>query len=211
MSTRAHVRNRFVLIGDLALIIVSVLGSFALRLDVSELPFYFPAVLMMCAVALIVKVPTFYFFGLYRRLWMYASTNELRLITIAVTTASVLTSGAMLLLISFDLVKPGMPRSALGIDWLISLILIGGSRFALRILAEQSSSQTNSKTRHALILGAGDAGALVVRELQKTSQLNLIPIGFLDDDPAKQNHQIYGVSVIGKIEQLEKILDTKKN
>jgi FlaA1/EpsC-like NDP-sugar epimerase len=210
MSTRTHIRNRFVLIGDLALIIVSVLGSFALRLDVSELPFYFPAVLVMCAVALIVKIPTYYFFGLYRRLWMYASTNELRLITIAVTTASVLTSGLMLLLIAFDLIKPGMPRSALGIDWLISLILIGGSRFTLRILAEQNTNLTNGKTRHALILGAGDAGALVVRELQKSSQLNLIPIGFLDDDPAKQNHQIYGVSVIGKIEQLENILNTKQ-
>jgi FlaA1/EpsC-like NDP-sugar epimerase len=210
MSSRAHIRNRFVLIGDIVLIIVSVLGSFALRLDVGELPFYFPAVLVMCAVALIVKIPTYYFFGLYRRLWMYASTNELRLITIAVTSASILTSGLMLLLISFDLIKPGMPRSALGIDWLISLILIGGSRFALRILAEQNNNLSNGKTRNALILGAGDAGALVVRELQKSSQLNLIPIGFLDDDLAKQNHQIYGVSVIGKIEQLEKTLDTKQ-
>ena len=210
MSTRTHVRNRFVLIGDLALIIVSVLGSFALRLDVSQLPFYFPAALMMCAVALLVKVPTYYFFGLYRRLWIYASTHELRLITIAVTTASVLTSGVMLLLIGFDLIKPGMPRSALGIDWLISLILIGGSRFALRILAEQNTTLSKDKTRHALILGAGDAGALVVRELQKSSQINLIPIGFLDDDPAKQGHQIYGISVIGKIDLLEKTLDTKQ-
>lgn len=210
MSSRPHVRNRFVLIGDLALIIVSVLGSFALRLDVSELPFYFPAALVMCAVALVVKIPTYYFFGLYRRLWVYASTNELRLITIAVSAASVLTSGVMLLLIGFDLIKPGMPRSALGIDWLISLILIGGSRFALRILAEQSSAQANAKTRHALILGAGDAGALVVRELQKTSQLNLIPVGFLDDDPAKQDHNIYGVTVIGKIDQLAKTLDTRQ-
>ncbi|HNM37001.1 MAG TPA: polysaccharide biosynthesis protein, partial [Anaerolineales bacterium] len=210
MSSRPHIRNRFVLIGDLALTIVSVLGSFALRLDVSELPFYFPAALVMCAVTLLVKIPTYYFFGLYRRLWVYASTNELRLITFAVTTASVLASGVMLLLIGFDLIKPGMPRSALGIDWLISLILIGGSRFVLRILAEQSSAQANANTRHALILGAGDAGALVVRELQKTSQLNLIPVGFLDDDPAKQNHNIYGVTVIGKIDQLANTLDSKQ-
>lgn len=210
MSSRTHVRNRFVLIGDLALTVVSVLGSFALRLDVSELPYYFPAALVMSATALLVKIPVYFFFGLYRRLWVYASTNELRLITFAVTSASVLTSGVMLLLIGLDLVKPGMPRSALGIDWLISLILIGGSRFVLRILAEQSSAQMNAKTRHALILGAGDAGALVVRELQKTSQLNLIPVGFLDDDLSKQNHNIYGVSVIGTIDQLEKTLDSKQ-
>ena len=53
MTTRGHVRNRFVLIGDIALTIVSVLGSFALRLDVGELPYYFPAVILMCAVALL--------------------------------------------------------------------------------------------------------------------------------------------------------------
>jgi FlaA1/EpsC-like NDP-sugar epimerase len=210
MSSRTHVRNRFVLIGDLALIIVSVLGSFALRLDVTQLPFYFPAALIMCVVALVIKIPVYFSFGLYRRLWMYASTNELRQITFAVTTASVLTSGVMLLLISFGWIQPGMPRSALGIDWLISLILIGGSRFALRILSEQSHTSRNEKAKRALIIGAGDAGALVVRELQKSSQLNLVPIGFLDDDPAKQNHQIYGVSVIGKVEKIESVLENQQ-
>ncbi len=209
-SSRPHIRNRFVLIGDIALIIVSVLGSFALRLDVKELPFYFPAALVMCAVALAVKIPVYYFFGLYRRLWIYASTSELRLITVAVTSASVLTSGVMLLLISFGWIQPGMPRSALGIDWLLSLVLIGGSRFALRILAEQSTASHVGKARRALILGAGDEGALVVRELQKSSQLNLVPVGFLDDDPAKQNHQIYGVSVIGRVNQLADVLDNQR-
>jgi len=208
-SSRHHVRNRFVLIGDLALIVVSVLGSFALRLDVSQLPFYFPAALTMCAVALLIKVPVYFYFGLYRRLWIYASTSELRLITVAVTTASVLTSGVMLLIFYLEWL-PGFARSALGIDWLLSLVLIGGSRFALRILAEQSTARHDSKSKRALIIGAGDAGALVVRELQRPSQLNLVPIGFLDDDPAKQNHQIYGVSVIGKVNKLSDILDNQQ-
>ena len=211
-SSRPKIRNRFVLIGDIALIIISVLGSFALRLDVSELPFYFPAALVMCAVGLIIKLPVYFYFGLYRRLWIYASTSELRLITVAVTAASVLTSGVMLLLISLDLIQPGMPRSALGIDWLLSLVLIGGSRFTLRILAEQSAAPRNAlrESKRILIVGAGDAGALVARELQKSSQLNLVPIGFLDDDPAKQNHQIYGISVIGKINKIAGVLDSKQ-
>jgi FlaA1/EpsC-like NDP-sugar epimerase len=211
-SSRFQVRNRFVLIGDLALIVVSVLGSFALRLDVSQLPYYFPAVLVMCAAALLIKIPVYFYFGLYRRLWIYASTNELRLITVAVTTASVLTSGVMLAFISTGFIQPGMPRSALGIDWLLSLVLIGGSRFALRILAEQSfmSRDALREAKRVLIIGAGDAGALVVRELQKSSQLNLISIGFLDDDPAKQNHQIYGVSVIGRVNKLSAILDNQQ-
>jgi len=208
---RTHLRNRYVLIGDLFLIIVSVMGSFALRLNVEELPFYFPAMLIMCGVALVVKTTTYYYFGLYRRLWVYASTRELRLITVAVTTASVLTSGVMLILIFAGLALPGMPRSALGIDWLLSLVLIGGSRFALRILAEQSTAAHGMKGgRRALIIGAGDAGALVVRELQKSPQLNLVPVGFLDDDPAKQKHDLYGVPVIGYINDLADVLDNRR-
>ena len=208
MSRPPHIRNRFVLIGDIALIVVSVLGSFALRLNVEELPFYFPAVLLMSAVALVIKIPVYFSFGLYRRLWIYASTGELRLITVAVTTASVLTSGVMALLIVTRNVYPGMPRSALGIDWLLSLVLIGGSRFALRILAEQSmTARGDGKSKRAIIIGAGDAGALVVRELQKTSQLNLIPVGFLDDDPAKQKHSIHGVTVIGTVNDLSSAID----
>ncbi|MEP6895006.1 MAG: polysaccharide biosynthesis protein, partial [Chloroflexota bacterium] len=208
IKPRQHVRNRFVLIGDIALIIVSVLGSFALRLDVGELPFYFPAVVLMSVVALLIKLPVYYFFGLYRRLWIYASTGELRLITVAVTSASVIASSMMLVLNLIGFVKPGMPRSALGIDWLLSLVLIGGSRFALRILSEQSmASRPNGKGKRALIIGAGDAGALVVRELQKTSQLNLSPVGFLDDDRAKQKHVIYGVKVIGAVADLSSAID----
>ncbi|MBI3739266.1 MAG: polysaccharide biosynthesis protein [Chloroflexi bacterium] len=202
-----RLRNRYVLIGDLALIIVSVMGSFALRLDVGQLPFYFPAILIMCGAALLIKVPTYYFFGLYRRIWIYASTHELRLITAAVTTASVLTSGVMLIFLSLGLVVPGMPRSALGIDWLLSLVLIGGSRFTLRILAEQTVAPRNGKEHRALIVGAGDAGALVVRELQKSSQLNLLPIGFLDDDPAKQKQEIYSVPVIGFVKDISDVLE----
>jgi FlaA1/EpsC-like NDP-sugar epimerase len=207
---RPSLRNRFVLIGDVALILISVLGSFALRLDAAQLPFYFPAVLVMCTVALLVKIPTYYFFGLYRRLWIYASTNELRLITFAVTAGSVLTSGVMLLLINARLIVPGMPRSALGIDWLLSLVLIGGSRFGLRIFAEQTGTARNPKGKRVLIIGAGDAGALVVRELQRSVQLNLIPTGFLDDDPAKRGQEIYGVRVLGPIFELAAVLDEQR-
>jgi FlaA1/EpsC-like NDP-sugar epimerase len=206
---RPHFRNRHVLIGDVASVIFAVLGSFALRLDVGQLPYYFRAVLIMALVALAVKLPVYYFFGLYRRMWVYASVNELKLIAAAVTTASAAVAGVMLFLISANFVQPGMPRSALGIDWLLSLLLTGGLRFALRIQAEQSSGPRNGKSRRVLVVGAGDAGALVVRELQRSTQLNLQPVGFLDDDPAKQKQEIYGVPVIGTLQDLGRILDAE--
>jgi FlaA1/EpsC-like NDP-sugar epimerase len=166
----------------------------------------------MSGVALIVKIPTYFYFGRYRRLWVYASTNELRLITLAMTAAPVITSGIMsiiLLVVNRTDLVLGMPRSAMGIDWLISLVLIGGSCFAFRILNEQSGAKS-AKERKAIIIGAGDAGALVVSEQQKSSQLGLHPIGFLDDDPAKQRHEIYGVPVIGKVTDLASVLDNQQ-
>jgi FlaA1/EpsC-like NDP-sugar epimerase len=170
-SRKPRLRNRYVLIGDLLVIVISVMGSFALRLDAGELPFYFPAIAMMALVSLLVKTPIYYFFGLYRRMWIYASISELKLIASAVTTASIAASGVMLLLLSAELIRPGMPRSALGIDWLLSLVLIGASRFALRILAEQGAT-LNGDAHKALVIGAGDAGALVVREMQRTDKIS---------------------------------------
>jgi FlaA1/EpsC-like NDP-sugar epimerase len=203
-------RNRNVLLVDVFLVIVAVLGSFALRLDFASYPFYFPAAWMMIGVALAIKIPAYYFFGLYRRLWIYASVSELKLITVAVTVASVIVSAIMLTLNGFNLVQPGMPRSALGIDWLLSLVLTGGFRFALRVLAEQSAPPRAGAVRKLIIAGAGDAGALVVRELQKNPQLNLEPVGFLDDDRSKQKHQIHGVPVIGTLPDLSLVLENQK-
>jgi FlaA1/EpsC-like NDP-sugar epimerase len=70
--------------------------------------------------------------------------------------------------------------------------------------------QATGRGKRALVIGAGDAGALVARELQKSSMLNLTPVGFLDDDPAKQKHTIYGVTVIGKVDDLPSMIDLHK-
>jgi FlaA1/EpsC-like NDP-sugar epimerase len=142
-------------------------------------------------------------------MWAYASTYELRMITAAVTSASVFTTAAMLALISAGVVVPGMPRSALGIDWLVSLVLIGGSRFALRVLAEQSAAPRPERARRALIVGAGEAGALVVRELQRSALLNLAPVGILDDDSTKQRQEIHGIPIIGYIRDLAEVIDSR--
>jgi FlaA1/EpsC-like NDP-sugar epimerase len=167
----------------------------------------------MVVVSLVVKPLVYYLFGLYRRLWTYASTKELMLIVFAVTVASVGVSAVMIILLLTNIVR-GIPRTVLAIDWLLSLIGVGGFRFMLRIIAESRIASTlanrKDKPRQALIIGAGDAGALVVREMQKNPQLNLIPVGFLDDDDAKQKHQIYGVSVIGKLSDLPRALDYRR-
>ncbi len=212
MKAQPNVRNRYVLMGDLALIIISVLGSYVLRLELGAQFFqYLPSAYWLAGLALIIKPVVYHFFGLYRRLWLYASMQELKLILAAVTAASVLVSMAITSLFAMGFFV-GFPRSVLVIDWLLSILMVGGLRFTLRLLAENrilaSVAGRSAHTRHVLVVGAGDAGALVVRELQKNPQLNMAAVGFLDDNPSKKGQQIYGLQVFGPLTDLEQTLDS---
>ena len=214
MKSRPNIRNRYVLIADVLLVVVSVLGSYVLRLELgAAFSFYLPSAYWMICTALIIKPLIYYYFRLYQRMWIYASVQELKLILAAVTAASVLLSVVMVSFFNLGFFT-GFPRSVLIIDWLISVLLVGGLRFTIRLLSESMSQQAGlsaiGKTKRAVIIGAGDAGALVVRELQKNPQINLIPIGFLDDNSAKFKQQIHGIQVIGRLKDLAKVLDNHR-
>lgn len=201
--------NRLLFAGDLILIVASVIGSFALRLELGALfIYYLPQALTMVVVALLVKPLVYYSFGLYGRVWAYASTRELRIITAAVTIASAIV-GLIIFLLTFLQYYQGFPRSVLAIDWLLSLLAVGGLRFSLRLLAESRSGVAGFRggLRRVLIVGAGDAGALVVREMQKNPQLNLSPVCFIDDDASKQKQRIHDVPVEGTLEDLGRVVD----
>ena len=91
MKRSTFFRNRVLLAGDLFLIVVCVLGSFVLRLSLGlRLLDFALQISVMAGAALLIKPLIYHRFGLYRRLWVYASIEELKLIIVAVTTASVL-------------------------------------------------------------------------------------------------------------------------
>ncbi len=211
MKAKPVLRNRTLFFFDLLLTVGSVLGAYALRFELGVQFFdYLASTYWMIGSALVIKPLIYYLFGMYRRMWSYASINELKVVVASVSTASVFTSMAVVILAALKAFT-GVPRGVLVLDWLISILLIGGSRFIMRILAENSSFGTNgSKSglmRKVLIIGAGDAGALVVKELQKNPQLNLTAVGFLDDNPAKQKQQIYGIPVIGTLTDMGRVLE----
>ncbi|HWQ05396.1 MAG TPA: nucleoside-diphosphate sugar epimerase/dehydratase [Longilinea sp.] len=211
MKTQPMIRNRYILIGDLLLIIASAMGSYALRLELGAAFLqYMPTVYWLIGVGLVVKPLFFAYFGLYRRMWKYASVREVTLIVLAVTTSSLVVSVLMISLHSLGLFI-GLSRSALAIDWLLTIILCGGLRLSLRVLAENASvNGPKTKSKRALIVGAGDAGALVVRELQKNPQINLSAACFVDDNPTKQRQQIYGIPVLGTLTDLARVLDNQQ-
>jgi FlaA1/EpsC-like NDP-sugar epimerase len=211
MSFLLNIRNRYVLIGDLLLIIIAVLGGYVLRLELgAAFIFYFPSALWMMGTALLIKPMVYYLFGLYRRLWIYASIQEMKVIALAVTAASIVVSLTMVAMFVQGFFV-GFPRSVLIIDWLLSLAFVGGLRFSLRLIAEnRRMSNVTSETgqdKRILIVGAGDAGALVAKELQKNPQLKKIPVGFLDDNPAKQNNEIHGIPIVGTTANIAKSIE----
>ncbi len=210
-----RIRNRYMLLGDIFLSAVSVLASYVIRLElIAIFPTYEVSLLWMLGIAIVIKPLVYYLFGIYRRLWRYASIRELVLILSAVTVSSMILTGAMLGLFGAG-VFIGFPRSVLVIDWLLSMTLIGGTRFLIRVLAETSSSAAESDSKFmrrkkwVLVIGAGDAGAMVVRELLKNPQLNMKPMGFLDDDPNKQKSKIHGIPVLAPLSQIDHILKTR--
>lgn len=210
MNPKRHIRNLYFFIADLGLIIFSIVFSYILRLEFfTAFRVYIASLIFMLVLSLIIKPLTFYFFGMYRRMWLYAGVKELKLIATSVSIASAITGIFMMTLFTLK-VFTAFPRSIIIIDWFLSLIFTGGSRLVTRIFVENRltkiSSQTYGKPKEVLLVGAGDAGAMVVRELQKSPHLNLIPVGFLDDDPTKNNLVINDVPVIGTVTEIERIL-----
>ncbi len=207
-----YLRNWVLLLGDIFLIVASVFASFVLRLELgASFRHYLPQAYWMAAIAVIVKPLVYYRFGLYRRLWAYASTRELKLIFFASTMASIAVGVGIIILVSVQEalnIFPGYPRSILAIDWVLSLLFVGGLRFALRLLAESQNGQEekNLRTKRVLIIGAGSAGILVVRELQRNPQVGLTPVVFLDDDSSKIKHQIHGILVEGPLGELPRVV-----
>lgn len=206
-----QVRNRYLLAADVFLVITAVLASFALRLDVGPVfSFYLPSALQMVAIAIILKPAIYYLFGMYRRYWVYASVRELRLIFIATITASAAVGLTVVVVRAMGGFAVGFPRSVIGIDWLLSLFSVGGLRVIIRLLAEngQISQKADSfqQNRRVVIAGAGDAGVLVLREMQRNPQLHMIPVAFVDDDPEKKGMEIHGVKVMGGLADVDEVV-----
>jgi FlaA1/EpsC-like NDP-sugar epimerase len=201
-------RNRYVLAADLGAIALCMLGAFVLRLDwfFTQSTDWTAAFVYAVGMALLAKPLVFLAFGLYRRYWRYATVGDAVVVVIAASAAS----AVLALLVAVGVIAgivPSFPRSIFAIDWLLTLACVVGLRLALRLAGEgwrsSGSREAPPSIRTVLVAGAGDAGALVVREMQKNPQLGMWPAGFLDDHKVKLGKKIYGVPVLARLDQLE--------
>ncbi|MFC6040252.1 polysaccharide biosynthesis protein [Paenisporosarcina macmurdoensis] len=139
-------------------------------------------------------------FGLYRKVWSYASVGELKSIVRAVTY-SVLTVMVIQLAVQQDIYW-----RVLSITWMLHMILIGGSRFSWRVYVDSRFNRETVGIKRTLIIGAGAAGTMVTRQLLQNHQTGLKPVGYVDDERSKQNLEIYGVKVLGYIKDIPELV-----
>lgn len=157
--------------------------------------------LIISAVALLVFHHIFAFvYHLYNKVWAYASVGELTAIVKAVTLSIIGTAVVQFFASDFVLYK-----RALLVTWMLHILMIGGSRFFWRVLRDHQDDKTAGKKR-TLIIGAGQAGTLVVRQLKSHNFSGLLPVGFIDDDDAKQKMQLYNVPVLGRTKDIPDIV-----
>ncbi|MBO0958859.1 polysaccharide biosynthesis protein [Neobacillus sp. MM2021_6] len=136
-------------------------------------------------------------FHLYNKAWEYASIGELLSILKVVTTSIIIATGVQLFIFHEVFYR------LMTVTWLLNMSLIGGSRFLWRMHRDFHLHKFGKK-RRTLIVGAGSAGAMVVRQLQQNNEADLLPIAFIDDDLKKHRLDILGIPVIGGIDNIEK-------
>jgi FlaA1/EpsC-like NDP-sugar epimerase len=197
-------RNRRVLILDIFLLALAVYTGFALRLtvivgeDFRDDLFAAGAIFPLCVVLLL------HLTGIYKVYWPQASVEDYARLTRGYTYGS-----SVFLCVNFFLRNMTIPRTSLAIMIFAGLFFIGGTRASWR-LAELAGSSRNTKTtiaKKTLIIGAGEAGAYIARDMQRRT-FDLLPVGFIDGDPEKLGKRIAGLPVLGNDDSLRDIAES---
>jgi FlaA1/EpsC-like NDP-sugar epimerase len=190
------------IIFDSILIISSVYLSLLLRFDGQIEATYYQAFITLIPWFAVISLTSLYFFRIYHRMWQYASLGELYSIVKAITT-----SIFIVVALIYTVPLPTLPRSVYILSWGLMIALIGGSRLGWRILRDLIIKDISSVAKRTLIIGAGDAGALVARELKNNPGLNLQALGFIDDSRYKQHLTLYGIPVLGNRRAIPHIVE----
>jgi|SRR5579871_475640 len=201
----SYKRRIFETLNDLALIILCYYGAFLLRFEDQSSSFLsqFARSVPMVIVA---QLSMFLLMGLYRGVWRYTGIDDLKVILRAVAAATLFSTVVILYVYSFA----GFSRAVMIIDGVLLLLGVSGSRLSFRLLRSLLIRNRPQHGKRVLIYGAGDAGELLVRELQNNVELGMEAVGFVDDDPNKTGRLIHGVPVMGSSDDVARILSTAR-
>lgn len=211
MAKVRQLRNRYFFALDIVLLITAVVLSYVLRLETFDFEQLGVGFLFFTGSVIIIIPLWFYLLGIYSRYWLYASVEELLLLTSAMTLG-VAMSGAVSLVATWAVPQMLLPRSIPFIFWPVALLVTGAPRFAVRLSAQYARRRPEPRTissnipQRVLVIGAGDAGTIVVRELLNNPALGMEVVGFVDDDPRKRATRIAGVPVLGNRRSIPELI-----
>jgi FlaA1/EpsC-like NDP-sugar epimerase len=203
-------RNRHLFLLDAAALVLSPTIAFAVRFETFEwLGQNLRMVLPYILIALPIRLAVLYNFGMYRRLWRHASIGELKQILVAGGVAALFAAWIGLWLMPVTHITASrVPFSVVFIDGFLATAAIALPRLLARTIRLSNPKRRRSDPgRPALIVGAGDTGKLVAKEMIANPRLGFEPIGFVDDDLTKQNHMLLELPIMGQISAIKQLVE----
>ncbi|HKN33996.1 MAG TPA: nucleoside-diphosphate sugar epimerase/dehydratase [Terriglobales bacterium] len=192
-----------ILVYHAALIAISYSGSFLLRFDFAPERQYVLMFAHTVLVVIVLKLLIFHWYGLTQGWWRYATITDL----LDLSKAALISAFGLYVLIHFVLRINGFPRSIVPIDTVLTILVSGGARFAVRAYLELvAAPEHGRKKKRTLIVGAGVEGSALVRELRRSPNIDYRPVALVDDNRTKTGLKIYGVPVLGTTERLNEII-----
>lgn len=204
----------FILLVDLLLICLSLYWAYLVRFEFRLSTFWIHSFQRLLLLSVFVKIASFYYFDLYKGMWRYTSIADLANVIKASSVSTAILICYVLLQHRFQ----GFSRAVFVIDWCFTIMLVSGFRLSVRFYFEYTEGKNPlnelSRTflrlfkerrddrKKLLIIGAGDCGEKIIREIRDNVELKYHVMGFLDDNPVKKGKKIHGIPVLGTIEDI---------
>lgn len=196
-------RNIILIFLDVVLINLAYILALYLRFD-GRIPQFFMENYINNAIAIsLIKIVVFYFFKLYKSIWKFASIDEM----IEIVLASIVANAIVIAYMTLSEVR--LPRSIYLMTPVLDMALVGGIRFSYRALsrAKNGIPKDIANCKRILIIGAGSAGSMIIKELRNHKKLNSLPVAIVDDDLSKQGQSINGVPIVGTRKDIPKVCE----
>ncbi|MCY6370515.1 polysaccharide biosynthesis protein [Clostridium ganghwense] len=205
--------NKRFLVLDIILVSISLYFALLLRFDFKIPGEYITFLKLSIIPVILITIFCNKVFNLYDFIWKYASVDELISIIYSVSISNIIFI-LYSYLVSYMLLRHTyyrFPFTVHIIFWLLCVIALGGTRFIYRIIARHNESgESNVENKKVLIVGAGDAGAMLIKEVKKHNALNYDIVGLIDDDVSKIGQVINGIKVLGTRKDIIKTCETKE-
>ena len=219
MKFKSFYKNFFIVLAvDLFILAASFYGAHLVRFDFDIPTIHsYLSIKWVLPFVVILKMTVFYFFDLYRGMWRYTSLADL----FNIIKASTLSTLVIISLILFKTRFQGFSRSVFVIDWCLTILFISAFRLSVRIYFEHFSKEESWKSvfstvlgllpkiqpnrKNLLIIGAGDCGEKIYREIRNNARLRYNVVGFLDDDSTKVGKKIHGIPVLSCIGDINEV------